>query len=263
MYPRDERSGNQDLRPWYIYVLYDPRKPDLIRYVGWTTNPKRRLAAHLREARVNKTYCQCWKQSLLKVGIVPVMLILESGFGSTYKDAEVRWISHYRSLGAKLTNLTDGGDGTKGRTNSPEHRAIISAYRKGRSASPETRLAQRLAHLGKPLEPERVAKIAAANRGRKQSKEERDKRRGKKMPPEGVAKSVSARRGQKRSPEFSKKMSLALRGRKLSTQHILNMEASRQGRKHSTRTKKSISESIKEWHAKRRLQDVAKSTLPS
>lgn len=254
MYPRDERGSDQDLRPWYIYVLYDPREPEVIRYVGWTTNPKRRLVAHIREAKVNKTYCQRWKQSLLKVGVVPEMKVMESGFGSTYKDAEVRWISYYRDLGSKLTNLTDGGDGTKGRTNSPEHRARISAYRRGRRASSETRLAQSLAHLGKPLEPERVAKIAAANRGRKQSKEERNKRRGKKMPPEGVAKSAASRRGQKRSPEFSSKMSAALKGRRLSTQHILNMEISRRGRRHSTQTKDSISESIRKWHAKRRLQ---------
>jgi hypothetical protein len=66
-----------------------------VRYVGWTTDPKRRL----------------------------------------YGASEMRWVAHFKS--DKLTNLTDGGDGTLGRVNSPEHRAKISAARKAHKTTPE------------------------------------------------------------------------------------------------------------------------------
>lgn len=257
-----ERSGNQNLRPWFIYTLHDPRDPDVVRYVGWATDTRRRFNQHISDARANRdqTYCGRWKRTLLVEGILPVLTIVESGSGSGWGSAESKWVAHFKSLGHRLTNLTDGGDGTRGyqwpiekiRKLTDEQKKRIGDAHRGRKHTPESRTNMRVAHLGRKHTPEQTAKISQANRGRKQSEEERAKRQGKKMPPEAVAKSAASRRGQKRSPEFSKKMSLALSGRKLSTQHVLNMEASRKGRKHSTKTKESISAAIKSWHANRR-----------
>lgn len=261
-----ERSGNQDLRPWFIYTLHDPRDPDAVRYVGWATDTKRRFNQHLSDARANRdqTYCGRWKRTLLVEGTLPVLSIVESGSGAGWGLAESKWVSHFKSLGHKLTNLTDGGDGTRGyhwpiekvRKLTDEQKRRIGEAHRGRKHTPESRTNMRVAHLGKSHTPEQTAKISQVNRGRKQSEEERNKRRGKKMPPEAVTKSASSRRGQKRSPEFSKRMSLALKGRKLSTQHVLNMERSRQGGVQSAATREKISRSIKVWHAKRREESV-------
>lgn len=261
-----ERSGNQNLRPWFIYTLHDPRDPDSIRYVGWATDTKRRLSKHLSDARANRdqTYCGRWKRTLLAEGTLPVLSIVESGLGSGWSLAESKWVEHFKSLGHKLTNLTNGGDGTRGyqwpiekiRKLTDEQKKRIGDAHHGRKHTLESRANMRLAHLGKKHTPEQTAKISQANRGRKQSEEERSKRRGKKMPPEAVAKSAASRRGQKRTPEFSKKMSLALKGRKLSTQHVLNIEKSHQGMVPSATTREKISKSIKRWHAKRRGESV-------
>ena len=245
-----EGSGDQNLRPWFIYTLHDPREPNVMRYVGWATDTKRRFNKHLADARASRdqTYCGRWKRTLLEVGIVPVLTIVESGLGEGWKLAEAKWVGYFRSTGHRLTNLTDGGDGTRGyklplckiRKLTDEQKKRIGDAHRGRKHTPESRTNMRLAHLGKRHTPEQTAKISRANLGRKQSEEERNKRRGKKMSPEAVAKSASSRRGQNRAPEFSKKMSLALKGRKLTTQHILNMEKSRQGTKLSIATREKI-----------------------
>jgi hypothetical protein len=258
----NDGSGDQNLRPWFIYTLHDPREPSVIRYVGWATDTKRRFNKHLADARADRdqTYCGRWKRTLLELNVVPVLTIVESGLGDGWKLAESQWVNHLRSAGHKLTNLTDGGDGTRGykiplekrRKLTDEQKRKIGDAHRGRKHTSESRSNMRLSHLGKKHTPEQTAKISQANRGRKQSEEERNKRRGKKMPPEAVAKSAASRRGQKRTPEFSRKMSLALKGRKLPTQQILNMEKSRQGMKLSIATREKISKSITDWHAKRR-----------
>lgn len=64
-----------------IYVLFDPRKPEEIRYVGKTVQQlKRRLSTHICDAR-NKRYkhhnCN-WIQSLLKEGVEPIIEEIDS-----------------------------------------------------------------------------------------------------------------------------------------------------------------------------------------
>jgi hypothetical protein len=256
MRSENEGSRDQNLRPWFVYTLHDPFEPEVVRYVGWTTDPKRRLKTHLRDARTGRdqTHCGNWKRSVFALGVSPVMTIVESGTGGGYGEAEMRWVAHYRSIvGKKLTNLTEGGDGTLGRVNSPEHRACISAYRKGRKATPEARENMRAAHLGMGHTPEQTAKIAAANQGRKMSQEERAQRSGRKRSPEAVEKTAAAKRGQKRSPESRAKMREAHLGKPLSPEHAKNAAESRRGLKTSPETKAKISASLKEYYARKLL----------
>jgi len=255
----DERGAGQNLRPWFVYTLHDPRLPDVVRYVGWTTCPKRRLATHLRDARTgqDQTHCGHWKRTLLVDEVLPVMVVLESGHGGGYGESEIRWVAHYRALsGDKLTNLTKGGDGTLGRVNSPEHRAAISAYRKGCKATPEARANMSRAHQGKKMPPEVVAKIAAANRGRKQSAEERAKRSaaGQKRSPEAVERTAAANRGKKRSAETRARMSKTHLGKPLSPEHARNAAEARRGLKKSSVTKAKISAALKAHHARKRAE---------
>ena len=97
-----------------IYGLYDDFGN--IRYVGKTRNRLEfRLREHLCRAKkvvgsVRAGYCQRWIQSLLFKGSVPsIKLICTVSGDGNY--AEKFYISHFRNLGAKLTNLTNGGDG--------------------------------------------------------------------------------------------------------------------------------------------------------
>jgi|GEM_PF-1898223 len=73
-------------------------------------------------------------------------------------EMEVRLIAEHRSSGARLMNLTDGGDGVKGQIQSAEARAKKSAALKG-----------------KPKSAEHVAKMSESKRGIKQSDEARAK----------------------------------------------------------------------------------------
>jgi hypothetical protein len=116
---------------WIIYTLKNPRVLDQVRYVGFTSHsPARRLREHIRSALRGKrrTYKRNWILSLLSIGLVPVIEIIESGAGPGWQDAERRWIAHYRSGGARLVNGTDGGEGTFG-WGTPEQRSALARQR--------------------------------------------------------------------------------------------------------------------------------------
>lgn len=80
--------------------------------------------------------------------------------------AEVALIAEYRLAGARLYNLTSGGEGTS-MPCSPERRDKASRAMKGRLVSDETRLKLRAANLGRKHSPESIAKIRAAKLGTK------------------------------------------------------------------------------------------------
>lgn len=255
MQGRTEGNPDRYLRHWFIYTLHDPRAPDVVRYVGWTTDPKRRLKTHIRDARTGKdnTRCGDWKRLLLSAGILPVMTVIETGLGGGHDAAEMRWVKHYRALiGDKLTNLTDGGEGTHGHRVPPEVRERISAANRGRKHTLTARRNMSAAHSGKKQPLEQTAKIAAANRGRKMPEAELARRRGRKMPPEAVTKSAAARKGQKRPPAFAAKMHAALQGRTLTPEHRQHLSEARRGRVVPKVSRDKTSASLKRHYAKMR-----------
>ncbi len=258
----DEGDRDPDLRPWYVYTLHDPRLPAEIRYVGWTTNPKVRLWSHIGTARTGRdlTYCGNWKRMLLTAGLRPILTIVETGVGDGWKAAETKWIAHYREMGSKLTNLTDGGDGTRGyrlpleQRLKPKHtteskKKIGDAHR-GRKHTPETRANMRAAQLGKKHTPEHTAKITAALTGRKQPPEERARRCGRKMSPESVAKTAAANTGKKRTEECRDRMRASHLGVPLSPEHAKHVADAHRGLVTPQETKTKISTALKEHYAK-------------
>ena len=62
---------------FYSYTLRDPRKPDVIRYVGSTSRPSQRLSSHLSESINAMPYTkkQLWICQILVAGLYPVMVI--------------------------------------------------------------------------------------------------------------------------------------------------------------------------------------------
>src|SRR5579859_1651924 len=108
----------------YVYALIDPRTSEL-RYVGITCQrPNVRYGHHLSMARNgDHSYRSRWIREVLADGEKPVIVLLEE---TADRSRECYWIEQYRSEGARLTNLTDGGEGTPGYRFTPEQRARMS-----------------------------------------------------------------------------------------------------------------------------------------
>lgn len=174
------KSSNLDTaREWAVYALTD----DLgtIRYVGKTFNIKTRLTAHITRARrTNSTlHSSNWIRSLLDRGHRPGIIVLERPeTESQCFVREIFWISHYRSIGNDLCNISTGGDGPSGRKASMETRLLMSMSRKGKTRPPFTdahRLAISTARMGRsyPHTDKSRAKIGASNTGKKKTLEMR------------------------------------------------------------------------------------------
>lgn len=93
----------------YIYALQDPIT-DEIRYVGKSINPEERLKYHIKHLkREANTWKSRWITKLLNQGLSPQLIILEEVVGR-WQEAEMFWIAYLKSIGCRLTNLTEGGD---------------------------------------------------------------------------------------------------------------------------------------------------------
>lgn len=90
-----------------------------IRYVGQTTRCViKRLRQHISKSRTAKTHKDYWlnKRSNQNVGINIVIL----DENAIWDETEKYWIKRLRDGGCKLTNSTDGGEGTLGHKHSDE-----------------------------------------------------------------------------------------------------------------------------------------------
>ena len=156
---------NKTGRTWVIYAL---RCPDTngVRYVGWTVNLVNRLAVHRYRAankNENRTYCEKWVNSLLRKGKEPVVEILQRGIGP-WEQSEKDWIAHFRKQGARLCNLTEGGEGCLGYVVTLKTRQAISIGNKGKIRSHSFRENIRQKMNGRVFTPEWKAKISAAKK---------------------------------------------------------------------------------------------------
>ena len=121
-----------------IYVLEDP--DGRVRYVGKTKQKEyHRLSQHIHRAiNGGRTHRDCWISSLIKSGFCPMMRIIETVEGSG-SESECKWIAEYKKNGAKLTNATEGGEGTVGAKLSESTRRKMSKARTGVVFSEERR----------------------------------------------------------------------------------------------------------------------------
>lgn len=219
------KPRNLESRAWSVYALIDPFTK-AVRYVGWSVDVKTRFVRHLTYAKrlSDQTYRARWIRSLLAQREIPILQILESGIGYSYADCEKRWIKHFRSIGARLTNLTDGGDGVIGCVFS-EHEiarrrewAIQAA--KTRPQEMKDRIAASHRALGRHVTPENKQKLRESNKRRVLSPEQRSRLRQAlldrhwKMPPEMVEAMSRLHKGKTVSAETRQKLSAACKGRK-------------------------------------------------
>jgi len=104
----------------YVYTLVDPRN-NLPFYVGKGVG--RRCFFHSWEARNTKNISRKLNKirQLHNHGVEAVICKVEENVTDEQaKDLECLLIEEMRDIGIKLTNMTDGGDGTAGYKQSPE-----------------------------------------------------------------------------------------------------------------------------------------------
>jgi hypothetical protein len=111
-----------------IYSLLDPRDK-AVRYVGKTVQPLRaRLVAHKKAAARGQLPVNRWARKVAGIHFGPIINWLETvPAGEDWAARERHWIQKYRADGARLLNLTDGGEGLSGHRFSDSHKANISA----------------------------------------------------------------------------------------------------------------------------------------
>lgn len=186
-----------------IYGLVDPRTM-MVWYVGLSSSGLRRPGDHgktwaLRDDRSRKAK---WIRELRDQGLNYRVAVLQESSKDELNELERWWIGYGRLSRWPLTNLTDGGEGNQGWIPNGETREKWSAQRRGRVVSPETRAAISAYHKGRPHSLEHNERVAAANRGRRVSDETRARMReshiGKRQSPELIERRISALRGRKR-----------------------------------------------------------------
>lgn len=116
---------------FYTYILSDPRN-GLPFYVG--KGQGRRIEHHFREART--TQKNSYKlQKIRKIESLGLSVIVskveEDVSDAEAQDLEKLIIAEARAKGIKLTNMTDGGDGSAGYKHHPESLAKIAASQRG------------------------------------------------------------------------------------------------------------------------------------
>lgn len=123
---------------YHLYTLKDPIT-NIVKYVGYSKNPKRRLWEHLRDAKKGlKTHKSFWIKSLLDIQQVPIMNIIK--VCECHEDILIEEINLIKTLKEKniqLTNLTNGGDGRNG-FKLPVNHPFLN-YNLGRKMSEDSR----------------------------------------------------------------------------------------------------------------------------
>lgn len=212
----------------YIYALCDPDTQE-VRYVGKADDVQKRYEQHIWIKASPNSYRKSWIKSLQKQGKQPLIKVLEEVDASIWKERERWWIAEMRRQGARLTNLTDGGDGVDGLKHTPESLRKMSEAHKGHVTAPETRTKLREASKVYASQDEVKKKVSERFKGKSPSDATRAKlsasRIGMEFSSEHRANLSSARKGKtpgnkgKPAPD-TVKVSVSLAQRKLSSKQI-------------------------------------------
>lgn len=201
-----------------IYILIDPFTHQ-VRYVGQTVrNLQVRLKHHSYGSK--NTHIINWVKSILKKSAKPIIEQIDSCEDSeTCDDLERFWIAYFRFIGARLANLSKGGQSL-----SPEELELFNKKKKlnGRRMKSDFCQSQKnkdnyqklLAHWKKTQTPEVRKeigkKISISSKGKKASEEAL----------KNIRIAALKRKGIPRTEEVKRKIGLKHKGKKLSHQQI-------------------------------------------
>lgn len=178
-----------------IYALYDPRDPDVVRYVGKTkTKIEIRRMRHVGEARRGlKNHRGNWIRSLLNAGVIPGVRLLAEVPAEVWPEYERQFIAQYKNT---LTNGTDGGEGLENPTE--ETRRKMSDANKGRPTPENVRQLRSENAKNRQWSEETKRKMSESKRRENLSEETRRKRsegnRRRKLSAETKAKIAASQR---------------------------------------------------------------------
>lgn len=176
--------GETNTEIYSIYTLADPRTPNDIRYVGFTTKSlHERKRRHVNTARnkVNSNYhTLTWLRTLLNIQLKPEIDLIDCCNLTDRTWKEQYWISQLKAWGFDLVNATEGGDGNI--NPSLEIREKIRKKKLGTKTSDSTKekLSIRNSGIGNPMF-------------------------GKKLSIESILKSSNSKIGKKLSEDIKKK----------------------------------------------------------
>lgn len=224
----------------YIYTLSDPETGE-VRYVGKTSNPRHRLASHIRVLHIF-SHKRNWIKSLLDRGLEPVMDIIDEvpqNDPSSWIELEEFYIKYLSFCGCRLTNQSERSCG--GFSKSPYTIEKLSEAARNRSKESNQKIANTL--RGKKLSDETKRKLSEIRSD--PSFLERNpqvSRKGFKFSDAQRAALSKIQTGKKRSEEVKAAMSRRMMGFRHSEEAIQKMkEAVRQkGWNHSTETKNKM-----------------------
>lgn len=103
------------MKTTFFYRLFDPREPEITRYVGKADKPATRFNSHVKEATSEKSKHlpkSLWINSLLSAGVKPEFTIIDEldyVYASEWCDKETYFIAKYLSEGNPLENASPGG----------------------------------------------------------------------------------------------------------------------------------------------------------
>jgi len=118
----------------FIYGLMD-KKTNTLRYIGKTTDLKRRFRRHINERFLHDSHKDRWIRKVFDDGQEPELLLIDVVNKTEWQYWEKFYISYYKFIGCNLTNGTDGGDeppSTKGRKHTGEAKLKMSKTKKGK-----------------------------------------------------------------------------------------------------------------------------------
>lgn len=226
-----------------VYGLTEPGNVEALRYVGKTSNLKRRIQQHKTNLGP-ACHKSNWIKSLIAKGQTFEVIVLDRcDSAEELSEREVYLIALYRWCGFDLVNTYEpAGPGRM--TMSAESREKISKSNTGKVRSVEVRARMSAARKGQP----------SPNRGVPMSEEQKLKlsiaKTGTKASDETRAKMSASQIGKEFSAEHRAALSASRIGMKFSESHKENIRAARTGTKATEEAKANLSAS-----QLRRLED--------
>lgn len=137
---------NPNQRLTKIYYLVSSRNILDIKYVGKTVmSLNNRLCSH-KSGKCGK-YLKNWLNRELSENHEIIINLIEEVEEKKWVEKEMFWIAYYKSLGFKLCNLTDGGEGRLGYKHTDEFKRKMSERLKGHKSNSGKKIPKQSAYM--------------------------------------------------------------------------------------------------------------------